>query len=232
MRREARSVRAAGLDASRLGLSVAALAPRKSDRRLRAVDMGNVVVCRSPLVDPLPSSQSPATSTPSGTSDSSGNTRAGPAVRARAASLGDGGHGAPACEREGGQGPFDLAAPDSDDRKLQQRAARCDEMVRALVRALRVARACMSRLGVRAGTAGHASSMRSRLRACTRASTCAQGLMRRDRASATAGRDTSGGRRCLASGTCRIMWGGVKRCPRRCAYAKASKPPCQVTSKT
>ena len=110
------------------------------------MDMGNVVVCRSPLVDPLPSSQSPATSTPSGTSDSSGNTRAGPAVRARAASLGDGGHGAPACEREGGQGPFDLAAPDSDDRKLQQRAARCDEMVRALVRALRVALACMSRL--------------------------------------------------------------------------------------
>ena len=230
------------------------------------MDMGNVVVCRSPLVDPLPSSQSPATSTPSGTSDSSGNTRAGPAVRARAASLGDGGHGAPACEREGGQGPFDLAAPDSDDRKLQQRAARCDEMVRALVRALRVALACMSRLwrarwvrwsrvkhaltpaGMHHHLArvavihvshhasvtevSHGSSMRSRLRACTRASTCAQGLMRRDRAWATAGRDTSGGRRCLASGTCRIMLGGVKRCPRRCAYAKASKPPCQVTSKT
>ena len=177
VRREARSLRAAGLDASRLGLSVAALAPRESDRRLRAVDMGNVVVCRSPLVDPLPSSQSPATSTPSDTGDSSGYTRAGPAVRARAASLGDGGHGAPACEREGGQGPFDLAAPDSDDRKLQQRAARRDEMVRAVVRALRVtlplvrdlrvALPSMSRLGVRAGTAGHGSSMRSRLRACT-----------------------------------------------------------------
>ena len=174
LQREERFLRAGGLDASRLGLSVAALAPRKGDRGLRAVDMGNVVVCRSPLVDPLPPSQSPATSTPSDTGDSSGHTRAGSAAGARAASLGGGSHSAAAYAREGGRGPLDLAAPDSDDRKLLRRAARCDEMVRALVRALRVHFACMSRRGVRAGTAGQGSRLRSRLRACTRASTCGE----------------------------------------------------------